>query len=168
MSALWQAASFSVLIGATALHEARARLIYVIAWPEQVSQVAVAKAVTFIASVGNGLRRRGQMTRGKPASGTSTLGPEVYARWCGSGLGAITDRAERRLIGDLMGDIVGHALLDIGCGDGEPAVEFSKRGAAVTGIDASAAMIGAAKERATRENANVAFEVGLGIQPSGF
>lgn len=35
------------------------------------------------------------MTHAKPASGTSTLGPEVYARWRGSGLGAVESLATK-------------------------------------------------------------------------
>lgn len=53
----------------------------------------------------------------------------------------------------------GRRVLDVGCGDGEFAVELAKRGAIVTGIDASAAMIDAAKRRAIQHNADINFEM---------
>jgi ubiquinone/menaquinone biosynthesis C-methylase UbiE len=48
----------------------------------------------------------------------------------------------------------------VGCGDGDLAVELWKRGATVTGIDVSRDMIEAARARAKREGANIAFIVG--------
>jgi ubiquinone biosynthesis O-methyltransferase len=51
-------------------------------------------------------------------------------------------------------------VLDVGCGDGEFALEFAQRGAIVTGIDASAAMIAAAKDRTNQAKADIAFQVG--------
>ena len=87
------------------------------------------------------------------------LGPEVYSQWRASDIGAITERLESRLILDLIGDVRGRAILDIGCGDGELAIELARRGGAVTGIDLSAAMIDAAKSRASRCNANIALQV---------
>jgi ubiquinone biosynthesis O-methyltransferase len=72
----------------------------------------------------------------------------------------VTERLESRLILDLVGDVKGRKVLDVGCGDGAFAVELAKRGAIVTGIDASAAMIEAAKDRATEARIDVAFQVG--------
>jgi ubiquinone biosynthesis O-methyltransferase len=89
------------------------------------------------------------------------LGPEAYARWRASEIGATTERLERQLILELLGNVGGCRVLDIGCGDGDFALELAKRGAIVTGIDASAAMIAAARDRANRENANVAFQVAV-------
>jgi ubiquinone biosynthesis O-methyltransferase len=93
------------------------------------------------------------------ADAVPDLGPEVYSRWRASEIGAITERLERRLILDLVGDVGGRAVLDIGCGDGELAVSLAGSGAAVTGIDASAAMIDAAQKRAARHGAHVPFRV---------
>lgn len=88
------------------------------------------------------------------------MGPAVYARWRASELGAITERLERKLVLDLAGGVRGQKILDIGCGDGDLAIEFAKRGATVNGIDVSTAMVGAAKEHAERENVEMGFEVG--------
>jgi SAM-dependent methyltransferase len=42
----------------------------------------------------------------------------------------------------------GARILDVGCGPGRHAIELARRGYAVTGIDSSAAMIAAARDRA--------------------
>ena len=62
------------------------------------------------------------------------LGPGAYARWRASELGTITERLERDLILELVGDVRGRKVLDVGCGDGELALVHTKRGAIVTGI----------------------------------
>lgn len=88
------------------------------------------------------------------------LGPDLYARWRGSELGALTERLERRLVLDLAGEVSDRAVLDLGCGDGDLAVELWQRGAHVVGLDGSAAMIEAAVARAQRAHAQVTFEIG--------
>jgi ubiquinone biosynthesis O-methyltransferase len=87
------------------------------------------------------------------------LGPDAYLRWRASELGSITERLERQLILELVGDVEGCRVLDAGCGDGELAVELTKRGAIVVGIDASPEMIDAAKDRAKSWNADISFQV---------
>ncbi len=85
--------------------------------------------------------------------------PSAYKRWRGTALGRITDTLERELILDLIGNVAGLTVLDVGCGDGELAVELWKRGAKVTGIDVSPEMIEAARKRAARYDADIAFGV---------
>jgi ubiquinone biosynthesis O-methyltransferase len=109
------------------------------------------------AGKGNGQR----MNRLEPTCALPDLGPEVYARWRASEIGATTERLEGQLILELVGDVNGCKVLDIGCGDGEFAVELAKRGAFVTGIDSSPAMIEAAKGRAMQHNADIAFRVAM-------
>jgi 2-polyprenyl-3-methyl-5-hydroxy-6-metoxy-1,4-benzoquinol methylase len=65
------------------------------------------------------------------------LGSEVYGRWRASTVGAIMEALQRRPILDLLGDVRGRTLLDVGCGDGDLAIKLHKRGAIVTGIDNS-------------------------------
>lgn len=87
------------------------------------------------------------------------LGPEIYAQWRASEIGAVTEHLECCLILELAGDVAGRNILDLGCGDGAFALELARRGATVTGTDASAAMIDAAKNRAKQHDADVAFKV---------
>jgi ubiquinone biosynthesis O-methyltransferase len=101
------------------------------------------------------------MNNSEPAGAIPDLGPEVYARWRASEIGATTERLERQLVLELVGDVSGCRILDVGCGDGEFALELARRGAIVTGIDVSAAMIDAAKDRAKQHNADVTFEVAV-------
>jgi len=100
----------------------------------------------------------------EPPCEVPDLGPEVYARWRASRIGATTERLERQLILELIGNIAGRRILDVGCGDGEFAVELARRGAIVTGIDASTAMIDAARSRARQQTADVAFQVAMAEQ----
>lgn len=97
----------------------------------------------------------------EPACAVPALGPDVYSRWRASEIGAITERLEGRLIVELVGDVNGGKVLDVGCGDGEFAHELARRGATVTGIDASAAMIETAKSRARQHNADITFQVAV-------
>jgi len=84
--------------------------------------------------------------------------PAAYARWRASPLGRITDALELDLILERIGPPEGLRILDVGCGDGVLAVELSRRGADVAGVDASEAMVAAAKARAGAENLPVGFE----------
>nr|WP_272877284.1 class I SAM-dependent methyltransferase [Neoroseomonas eburnea] len=72
-------------------------------------------------------------------------------------MGTIAERLERRLILELLGDVRGRRILDLGCGDGDFAIELARRGADVTGIDASPAMIEDAGRRAESEGVPVDF-----------
>jgi SAM-dependent methyltransferase len=82
---------------------------------------------------------------------TTELGPELYAGWRGSSLGDITEALEDRLLFELIGDVAGRRVLDVGCGEGALAVELQRRGALVTGVDPSASMLAAAQSRARAE-----------------
>jgi ubiquinone biosynthesis O-methyltransferase len=97
----------------------------------------------------------------EPACDFPEMGPEAYARWRASDIGAITERLESRLLLELVGDVAGRRVLDVGCGDGTFALELAKRGAVVTGIDASAAMIDVARTRAKQHNADLEFQVAV-------
>jgi len=96
------------------------------------------------------------------ASLLPNLGPDVYAQWRASGIGAITEQLQRRLILSLLGEVSGRHILDVGCGDGDLAIELLRRGAYVTGIDSSSDMITVAKARAKREGVDIEFVVGAG------
>lgn len=101
------------------------------------------------------------MNNSEPACAIPDLGPDVYSRWRASEIGVTTERLERELILELVGDVGGREILDVGCGDGEFALDLTRRGAIVTGIDASATMIDAAKSRAKQDSANITFQVAM-------
>jgi SAM-dependent methyltransferase len=88
---------------------------------------------------------------------TPELTPAVYARWRNSELGRLTEAIERKLIWNMVGDVSGKTVLEIGCGDGALAVELARRGARVIGIDTSRAMLAAARERAEKAGEQVKF-----------
>ncbi|MBI4182874.1 MAG: class I SAM-dependent methyltransferase [Proteobacteria bacterium] len=87
------------------------------------------------------------------------LGPEDYRRWRASGVGAITEEVERRLILELSGDVAGREALDVGCGDGALALALWRRGARASAVDASPAMIEAAAARARAAGAAIRLGV---------
>ncbi|MGE3689758.1 MAG: class I SAM-dependent methyltransferase [Novosphingobium sp.] len=86
------------------------------------------------------------MNKGAEQHGAS-LG-DAYERWRGSLLGRTTDRREAELIDELMGDVRGLDVLDVGCGDGALMADLHRKGANVTGIDPDDAMLAAARLRA--------------------
>lgn len=77
-----------------------------------------------------------------------TVTPSGYRRWRHSRLGSITESRELEVIFDLIGDVEGHQLLDVGAGDGTYSIEAARRGAVVTAVDVSPAMCLAAEQRA--------------------
>lgn len=86
--------------------------------------------------------------------------PDIYAQWRGSKLGDITEALEDRLLLDLAGHIGDRDILDVGCGEGKLALKLSQRGARVFGIDASEAMIKAAKRNEASQDDRIHLAVG--------
>lgn len=95
---------------------------------------------------------------------TTVLGPDLYAGWRESDLGAITEALEDRLLYALTGDVGGKAVLDTGCGEGALAVSLHERGAIVTAADPSWPMIAAAQARTQSAGCNVALVQARGEQ----
>jgi ubiquinone/menaquinone biosynthesis C-methylase UbiE len=78
-------------------------------------------------------------------------------------LGDITEILERRLVLRLAGEPRNRAVLDVGCGDGALTLNFWRNGAApVLGCDVDMRMIAAARSRAAREYAAIAYAVASG------
>ena len=86
---------------------------------------------------------------------SDVIGPEEYARWRETYLGALTEQIEAASIFQLAGDVRGRRLLDLGCADGTYSIAASQKGAAVTGLDISEAMLESAGRRATAIGASV-------------
>lgn len=57
----------------------------------------------------------------------------------------------------LLGDVADRDVLDLGCGGGQTSVHLAKRGARVTGVDASGAQLRHARALAAREQVDVRF-----------
>lgn len=85
------------------------------------------------------------------------IGPRAYASWRSTALGSVTDALEQRLILDLMGELSGRRVLDVGCGDGNLVCATASRGADVTGIDPDPSMLDAARARATSAGFSATF-----------
>ena len=65
---------------------------------------------------------------------------------------------EREL--QLLGDVKGKRVLEVGCGGGQNSIVLAKRGAVVSGIDISKNQIAYAKRLASKEGVRVDFRVG--------
>jgi SAM-dependent methyltransferase len=59
-----------------------------------------------------------------------------------------------------LGDLKGKSLLDFGCGEGIDSVIYAALGAKVTGVDISAELIAAARQRAKLDGVEVEFVAG--------
>lgn len=77
--------------------------------------------------------------------------PATYAHWRGgSELGSVTERLEQEAVFSQLPNLRGWRVLDAGCGGGTYAIEASRRGAIVTGLDSSLPMLVAAWQRERR------------------
>ena len=70
-----------------------------------------------------------------------------YARWRSSRLGQVTDALQRQLLSEMLSSVDRKTLLDVGCGDGNLALELARRGAIATGLDADPTMLAATRCR---------------------
>lgn len=86
---------------------------------------------------------------------SDVIRPQEYARWRETYLGALTERIEVAAVFKLSGDLRSRRLLDLGCGDGTYSITASQKGALVTGLDISEAMLAAAAQRAAAVGASV-------------
>jgi 2-polyprenyl-3-methyl-5-hydroxy-6-metoxy-1,4-benzoquinol methylase len=87
----------------------------------------------------------------------TSIGPEAYAGWRATSLGAITEAIEQRVLLELMGDVAGLSFLDAGCGDGALVCAAATQGATATGVDPDPAMLAAARVRAANLNIRASF-----------
>ena len=74
-------------------------------------------------------------------------GPEVFARWRATALGAATEGLELRCILALVGSIDGQRVLDLGCGDGVLVTTLARQRARAVGIDVDHAALQVASSR---------------------
>ncbi|HXH06081.1 MAG TPA: methyltransferase domain-containing protein [Vicinamibacterales bacterium] len=75
----------------------------------------------------------------------------------GGPIGALVAADQEAVLAGLLGDVRGLRILDVGTGTGRAALALARRGAIVTGVDASAAMLAVARRRAAAAGAAVRF-----------
>jgi SAM-dependent methyltransferase len=85
------------------------------------------------------------------------VGPDAYAHWRETTLGAVTDALEHRLLHQLIGGVEGKRVLDLGCGDGLLTCALAAGEAYAVGIDVDRRMLMAAHSRAARSGGRCAF-----------
>lgn len=73
-----------------------------------------------------------------------SVGPASYQAWRATTLGSITETIEQQQIFELIGELDGRKMLDVGCGDGALLCAAVARGADGVGIDSDPAMLAAA------------------------
>jgi SAM-dependent methyltransferase len=101
------------------------------------------------------------LTKRRTSNRAGEVGPEIYAEWRASTLGAITGVLEQQLVLDLAGPLSGKSVLDVGCGDGALAAEFHREGASfVIGCDPDAHMIAKATARTIAERCTMSYLLG--------
>jgi 2-polyprenyl-3-methyl-5-hydroxy-6-metoxy-1,4-benzoquinol methylase len=78
----------------------------------------------------------------------------------GGPIGTIVSAEQERVLAGFLGDVGGLSALDVGTGTGRGALALARRGARVTGIDASVEMLKVAEARAREAGVPVTFEHG--------
>jgi SAM-dependent methyltransferase len=86
---------------------------------------------------------------------------EEFDAWRFSGpIGTIVAAEQERVLAGFLGDVGGLTALDVGTGTGRGALILARRGARVTGVDASVEMLKVAEERARDAGLPVTFAPG--------
>jgi SAM-dependent methyltransferase len=78
----------------------------------------------------------------------------------GGPIGRLVAESQERVIVSFLAPLEGRRILDVGTGTGRAAIALARAGATVTGVDASAEMLGVARRRAGDAGVAVAFDQG--------
>jgi len=78
----------------------------------------------------------------------------------GGPIGEMLARTQEVVIAGYLSPLEGRTILDVGTGTGRAAIALARRGAVVTGVDASEEMLAVGRRRAEAAGADVAFETG--------
>ena len=78
----------------------------------------------------------------------------------GGPIGRLIAETQERQIATFLAPLEGRRVLDVGTGTGRAAIALAKRGAVVTGVDASAEMLQVAERRASEAGTSVTFARG--------
>jgi 2-polyprenyl-3-methyl-5-hydroxy-6-metoxy-1,4-benzoquinol methylase len=90
-------------------------------------------------------------------AGPAAIGPNTYIASREPPIGVIMETLGLRAMLDLMGELKGVRVLNVGCGDGLLACVEANRGALATGVDANPAMLTAARYRAEEDVVEATF-----------
>jgi ubiquinone/menaquinone biosynthesis C-methylase UbiE len=72
-------------------------------------------------------------------------------------IGKLIAEAQEAVIARFLAPIPGRTILDVGTGTGRAAIALARRGAILTGVDASKEMLAVARLRAAEQGADVTF-----------
>ena len=75
-------------------------------------------------------------------------------------IGQLIARTQEQIIAGFLDPVAGRTVLDVGTGTGRAAIGLARRGARVTGVDASAEMLAVANRRAQEASVEVTFVAG--------
>jgi ubiquinone/menaquinone biosynthesis C-methylase UbiE len=75
-------------------------------------------------------------------------------------IGTLIAESQERVILDFLPEVAGRTVIDVGTGTGRGALALARRGASVTGVDASAQMLDVARQRASAAGLVVDFREG--------
>ena len=82
------------------------------------------------------------------------------AKRFGGPIGTILLQDQERVLSEFLGDVSGRRVLDMATGTGRAALALAKRGAIVTGVDASREMLRVARSRAAEAGLSIDFTEG--------
>ncbi len=75
-------------------------------------------------------------------------------------IGRLIAESQERVLAAFLAPVKGRTVLDVGTGTGRAAIALARRGASVTGVDASKEMLDVARVRATEAHVTVTFASG--------
>jgi len=81
----------------------------------------------------------------------------AYEHWYATPLGQLVDRVEKEAVWELLPELEGRWVLEVGCGTGNISLELARRGAQVVGLDASGPMLAAGQDKARRQGLALTF-----------
>lgn len=95
---------------------------------------------------------------------TAYADPEMAASFdakrFGGPIGQLLLEDQERVLTEFLGDVSNRRILDMGTGTGRAAIALARRGARVTGVDASKAMLSVARKRAADAELSIEFAEG--------